>query len=118
MLTPPRQVAIRILPQVSHAIHFEEVEMKLSVKGLALTAGIVWAVCILCTGILNLIWPSYGGAFLDMVRSIYPGYAAMSGFFGVIVGTCYGFVDGLVCGALFGWIYNMVGGSAAKSAAA
>jgi hypothetical protein len=89
--------------------------MKLSVKGLALTAAITWAGCILCTGILNLIWPSYGAAFLDMVRSIYPGYAAMSGFVGVIVGTCYAFVDGLVCGAIFAWIYNVTKGDASPA---
>jgi hypothetical protein len=85
--------------------------MKLSVKGLALTAAIVWGGCILLTGILNLIWAGYGVAFLDVVRSIYPGYQATSGFAGVIVGTLYGAVDGAVCGAVFAWLYNVLGGS-------
>jgi hypothetical protein len=95
-----------------------EVEMKLSVKGLALTAAIVWGGCILLTGILNLIWTGYGAAFLDMARSIYPGYQATRGFPGVIVGTLYGAVDGAVGGAVFAWIYNKVSGSTGASTGA
>ena len=92
--------------------------MKLSVKGLAITSAIVWGGCILLTGILNLIWTGYGVAFLDMVRSIYPGYQAMSGFVGVIVGTLYGVVDGAVCGAIFAWLYNKLSGSSGGAATA
>jgi len=92
--------------------------MKLSVKGLALTTAIVWGGCILLTGTLNQIWAGYGVAFLDMARSIYPGYQAMSGFTGVIVGTLYGVVDGLIGGAVFAWLYNMLSGSTGSSAGA
>ncbi len=84
--------------------------MKLSVKALAVTAAILWGGCILLTGILNLIWSGYGVAFLDMVRSIYPGYAGTAGFGGVIVGTLYGAIDGAVCGAIFAWLYNRLSG--------
>jgi len=80
--------------------------MKLSVKGLAITAAIVWGGAIFLTGLLNLIWMGYGVAFLDMARSIYPGYAGTAGFAGVIVGTLYGVVDGAVGGAVFAWLYN------------
>lgn len=98
-----------------HTVQSEEVEMKLSVKGIALTLAIMWAACIFLVGIGNLIWAGYGVAFLDMARSIYPGYAAMSGFVGVIVGTCYGFVDGLVGGAVFAWLYNALKGDGAAA---
>ena len=87
--------------------------MKLSVKGLALASAIGWGGSILIAGIMNLIWSGYGVAFLDLARSIYPGYAAMSGFVGVLVGTVYGFVDGLVGGAVIAWLYNMLSGSSA-----
>jgi hypothetical protein len=43
---------------------------------------------------------------LDLLRSVYPGYAGTSGFLGVIVGTLYAVVDGAVCGALLAWLYN------------
>jgi hypothetical protein len=95
-----------------------EVEMKLSVKGLALTAAIVWGGCILLTGILNSVWTGYGVAFLDVVRSLYPGYQAMSGFPAVIVGTLYGAVDGAICGAVFAWLYNTLGSSTGASTSA
>jgi hypothetical protein len=81
--------------------------MKLSIKAMAWAAAILWAACLFLTGILNLIFPSYGVAFLDMMKSIYPGYEHMSGFGGVVVGTLYALVDGAVCGALFGWLYNV-----------
>lgn len=85
--------------------------MKLSIKGLALTAGIFWGGSILLVGVGNLIWPSYGVAFLDLARAIYPGYGSTAGFGGVIVGTLYGVVDGAVGGAIFAWLYNAVSGS-------
>ncbi len=85
--------------------------MKLSIKGLALTSGILWGASILLVGVGNLIWPSYGVAFLDLARSIYPGYGSMGGFGGVIVGTLYGVADGAIAGAIFAWLYNAVSGS-------
>ena len=38
--------------------------------------------------------------------SIYPGYHGPAGFGSVIVVTLYALLDGLVCGALFAWLYN------------
>ena len=80
--------------------------MKLNLKAMALTAGILWAACFFVTGIANLIWPSYGAAFLTLAASIYPGYHGPGGFGSVIVVTLYALLDGLVCGALFAWLYN------------
>ncbi len=80
--------------------------MKLSIKGLALTVGIVWAAALFVTGLANLMWPSYGEAFLTMVASVYPGYHGPGGFGSVIVVTLYALVDGAVCGAVIAWLYN------------
>jgi len=79
--------------------------MKLSVKGLALTAGILWAVVLFLVGIFNLI-NGYGESFLMMMDGIYPGYAYGGGFLSVIVATLYALLDGAVCGAVFAWLYN------------
>ncbi len=81
--------------------------MKLSVRGLSWTGAVLWGGCLFLTGILNLMFPKYGVAMLDMMRSVYPGYAAVSGFGGVIVGTLYAIVDGAICGALLAWFYNL-----------
>jgi hypothetical protein len=92
--------------------------MKLSVKGLAITLGLVWGVLgMLLVGLCNLIWPSYGVAFLEVMASLYPGYPLYPGYhatasFGqVIVGTMYGVVDGAVAGAVFAWVYNRFAGA-------
>ena len=70
--------------------------MKLSIKGLALASGILWGGSILLVGVANLIWPSYGVAYLDLARAIYPGYGSSAGFGGVMIGTVYGVADGAV----------------------
>ncbi len=81
--------------------------MKLSVKGLAIACGIAWALGVLCVGVANLIWPTYGVEFLRLIGSVYPGYKAMHpGFAAVVVGALYALVDGAVCGAIVAWLYN------------
>ena len=94
--------------------------MKLSVKGLTLAGGIAWAFVMLAVGILNLIWPEYGDAFLSMVASLYPGFKASGTFIDVIVGTLYALVDGAICGFVFALLYNAFIGkqAAAKKPAA
>jgi hypothetical protein len=85
--------------------------MKLSMGALAATVAILWGGAVLFCGILNLIWPSYGVAFLQVVSSIYPGYHATRSLGGVVVGTLYAILDGAVCGLLFGWLYNRFAGA-------
>ena len=80
--------------------------MKLSVKGLAIASAILWGGSILVVGILNLLIPGYGGAFLELCASIYPGFDHSGTLVSVLSGTGYALVDGAVCGAIFGWIYN------------
>lgn len=80
--------------------------MKLSLKGLTLTAGIFWALTVFFVGFLNFLWPSYGKAFLDVVSSVYPGYKVTGTFGSVIVGTLYALLDGAIAGAVFSWLYN------------
>jgi ABC-type nitrate/sulfonate/bicarbonate transport system permease component len=84
--------------------------MKLNLKALALTAGILWALALFLTGMTSLIWPGYGEAFLKMMASVYPGYHASGSIGDVIVGTLYAFLDGVIFGLVFGWLYNLLGG--------
>jgi hypothetical protein len=85
---------------------FNKEDGMISVKGLALTMGVLWAACVFLVGVANLLWPTYGVAFLEIPKSIYPGYASTSGFWGVIVGTLYALLDGGILGAVFAWLYN------------
>jgi hypothetical protein len=79
--------------------------MRLDVKALAKAFAVVWGAAVLFAGLAHLIWPSYAGAFLDMVASIYPGYH-VGGFGSVIIGTLYAIVDGGVGGLVLAWLYN------------
>jgi hypothetical protein len=81
--------------------------MKLHIPALALTAGLLWSGAILVVGLANMAWPTYGGAFLNIMASIYPGYHPGSGIGSVIMGTLYGLVDGAIGGAIFAWLYNL-----------
>lgn len=80
--------------------------MKLNLRAFFLTAGILWAVAFFLTGLSNLLWSEYGGSFLQVMASVYPGYHASRTFGDLIVGTLYALVDGAVCGLIFGWFYN------------
>ncbi len=85
--------------------------MKLSISGLTVTIALLWGGAVLFCGLANLLWPSYGVAFLQLVSSIYPGYHATRSLGSVVVGTLYAVLDGAVCGLLFGWLYNRIAGA-------
>lgn len=84
--------------------------MRLSIKGLALAAGILWGAAILGVALANLIWPPYGTAFLQVMASVYPGYSGERHVQQVLIGTGYALVDGGVAGALMAWLYNRLSG--------
>jgi hypothetical protein len=90
--------------------------MRLSVIGLACTVGVLWGAAILFVGLLNIAFPSYGVAFLELISSVYPGYdyAPGCGFGETIVGALYGLVDGAIAGLLFALLYNLFAGLFAK----
>ena len=89
--------------------------MRLSVKGLALAAGVLWAACILLVGIVNLASPSYGVAFLQCASSIYPGFHNTRHLLDVLIGTIYGLVDGGIGGAVLALLYNCFAGGAKEA---
>ena len=87
---------------------------RLSIRALALTGGVLWGASVLFVGLINLAVPSYGLTFLWFVSSVYPGYHAEPSFISVLIGAGYAVVDGLVCGAVFAWLYNFFAGLGKK----
>jgi hypothetical protein len=81
--------------------------MRLNITAMSMAFGLLWGVCILIVAAANLTWPSYGQAFLQLCASIYPGYHPGTGIGSVVTGTIYALVDGVIGGAIFGWIYNL-----------
>ena len=80
--------------------------MKLDIKALTCASVIVWGFCFFLVAAANLLWPPYGAAFLELMRSLYPGYKVTANLGNVIVGTLYAVVDGAIGGAVFAWVYN------------
>lgn len=89
--------------------------MKMNIKALAIAVGGVWAAGVLLVGLAHLVWPGYGGAFLDLTASVYPGFHPANGLAAVIVGTVYALVDGAIGGAAIAWLYNTVAAGAGVS---
>ena len=84
--------------------------MKLSVKALTISAGLLWGGAILCVGIAHMYWPGYGVEYLNMVSSVYPGYTPGPSASSVVTGTVYGLVDGGIAGGILAWLYNLFSG--------
>jgi membrane associated rhomboid family serine protease len=80
--------------------------MTFDIKALSVACAILWAGSVLVVGLINLACPSYGHQFLDMLASFYPGYHATHTIVQVAIVTLYAAADGLIGGAVFGWLYN------------
>ena len=79
--------------------------MRLNVRAMALTIGILWAFAFFLIAAGQQAWPTFGVAFLEVMDGLYPGYAP-GGFGSVIVGSLYALVDGAIGGGIFAWVYN------------
>jgi hypothetical protein len=76
---------------------------KLSIKALALSIGILWALAIFLLGIAATYY-NWGDKCVDIIGSLYIGYSASP--VGSIIGAIWGLIDGLICGVLIAWLYN------------
>ena len=80
--------------------------MKLSLKALIIAGALLKALSFLMVALLNLTLRPYGGAYLALLTSLYPGYDPLNIPAGLIIGTIYSLLAGALAGAVFGWIYN------------
>lgn len=80
--------------------------MKISATALALTLGLLWGLAMAMIGIANSVNPAYGGALIEVLSSLYPGYEGSGAAGDVVIGTAYGLVDGAFGGWLIASIYN------------
>ena len=79
--------------------------MKLNIKAFAVAFGIWWGVGIL----LGTWWViAMGGATGEptFLGRIYLGYEISP--LGSVIGLVWGFVDALIAGAIFAWLYNVL----------
>jgi hypothetical protein len=80
--------------------------MKLSLKSMIIAGALFMAIGFLFVSLLNVVLRPYGGAYLALLASFYPGYDPTSGLVGVIVGTFYSLLAGAVAGLVFGSLNN------------
>jgi hypothetical protein len=80
--------------------------MKLSLKSMIIAGALFMAIGFLFVSLLNVVLRPYGGAYLALLASLFPGYDPISGLVGVIVGTLYSLLAGAVAGLIFGSLYN------------
>jgi hypothetical protein len=78
--------------------------MKLNLKAFALACGIVWGL-----GLFVLTWwmIAFDGATGEptLIGKLYRGYTVSP--VGSLIGLAWAFVDGLLGGAVFAWVYNL-----------
>jgi len=88
--------------------------VKLNVSAFAVTCGIVWGL-----GLFMLTWwiILMDGASADatFIGKVYRGYSVTP--VGSFIGLAWAFADGLICGAVFAWLYNLIAGRCAPSEA-
>jgi hypothetical protein len=82
--------------------------MKLNVKSFALTTGLVWGI-----GLFLLTWwvIAFDGVSGEptFIGRIYRGYCISP--VGSLIGLIWAFIDGLIGGAIFAWLYNLISDS-------
>jgi hypothetical protein len=64
----------------------------------------------LLVGLVHMAEPAYGGEFLRLMSSVYPGADTAPTLGRVLIGTVYGFADGAVGGFIFGLLYDVFAG--------
>lgn len=79
--------------------------MIFDLRSLALSCAILRGGATFAVALVNLIFGGYGQSFLEMLASRYPGYHAEHSI-GQMVVAVYACADGLIGGAIFGWLYN------------
>jgi hypothetical protein len=79
--------------------------MKLNVKSLSITCGLVWGVALFLLTWWIIIFDGATGE-ATFIGRVYRGYSISPT--GSLIGLVWAFVDGLIFGAIFAWLYNLV----------
>jgi hypothetical protein len=87
--------------------------MKLNVKALAFTCAIFWGLMLFFVTWWIILFEGASGD-ATFVAYVYRGYSISA--LGSLIGLLWGFFDGLIGGAIFGWLYNLMVSRLSKTA--
>ncbi|PIW69006.1 MAG: hypothetical protein COW08_09505 [Ignavibacteriales bacterium CG12_big_fil_rev_8_21_14_0_65_30_8] len=79
--------------------------MKLNVKALALTSGLIWGLGLFFVTLWIIFFDGASGD-ITFIGQIYRGYNIS--FTGALIGLVWAFFDGAIGGAIFAWLYNLL----------
>jgi type III secretory pathway component EscT len=85
--------------------------MKLNVKAFALTTAIICGIGLFLLTWWVILFEGSSGV-KTVIGLVYRGYNISP--LGSLIGLVWGFVDGLIGGAVFAWLYNLLVGSSSK----
>lgn len=77
--------------------------MKLNIKAFAIAFGVWWGIGLFILALWMSAMQGMNGQGW-MMQGVYPGYSwSIAGAF---IGLAWGFVCGVICGAILAWLYN------------
>ena len=79
--------------------------MQLNIRAFALTCGLMWGFGLLFITWWILFFEGATGA-VTLVGKVYRGYNLS--FSGSLIGFVWALADGLIGGAIFAWLYNLI----------
>ena len=79
--------------------------MKLNIKAFALACGLIWGFGLFCLTWWIIAFDGASGE-ATMIGRLYRGYSITP--IGSIIGLIWAFIDGLIGGAIFAWLYNLL----------
>jgi len=82
--------------------------MRLNTKAFALSCGILWGLAVLLATVWIIVF-GFDGTVMINLDHFYFGYNIS--YLGAVIGGIWGFVDGLIGGAIFAWLYNRLCGA-------
>jgi hypothetical protein len=77
--------------------------MKFNIKAFSITCGIIWGFGLLFITWWIILFDGASGS-ITFIGKIYRGYSISLG--GSLIGFIWAFIDGIIGGAVFAWLYN------------
>jgi hypothetical protein len=84
---------------------FTPSDIRIDTRAFALASGLLWGTAILVVSAVHEAKPRYGGAFLEVLRSVYP-YRARGGSGEIVSAAGLALLDGALAGATLACLYN------------